>query len=96
MIDRLGTQGATLDTEQLRRGLTAHRNETRNWLKSVPHMELIEIDYPSLVQDPSPQLARIVEFLGTDRLPKSSEMAKVVDPSLHRKNLRDLRQSSSL
>jgi predicted AlkP superfamily phosphohydrolase/phosphomutase/Tfp pilus assembly protein PilF len=85
MIDRLGTQGGALDIEQLRRGLTAHRNETRNWLKSVPHMEYIEIDYPSLVQDPSPELARIVEFLGADRLPTPSEMAKVVDPSLHRK-----------
>lgn len=85
MIDRLGTQGFGLDIEQLRRGLTAHRNETRNWLKSVPHMELVEIDYPALVQDPSPQLARIIGFLGADRLPKSFEMARVVDPSLHRR-----------
>jgi predicted AlkP superfamily phosphohydrolase/phosphomutase/tetratricopeptide (TPR) repeat protein len=85
MINRLGTQGATLDIEQLRRGLTAHRNETRNWLKSVPHMDVIEIDYPTLVSDPAPQLARIVEFLGAERLPKSSDMAKVVDPLLHRK-----------
>ena len=87
MIDRLGTQGATLDSEQLRRGLSAHRTEVRNWLKSAPHVDVIEIDYPSLVQDPLPQLARIVEFLGADRLPKPSEMAKVIDPSLHRKNL---------
>jgi predicted AlkP superfamily phosphohydrolase/phosphomutase/tetratricopeptide (TPR) repeat protein len=85
MIDRLATTGAELDTEQLRRGLTAHRNETRNWLKSVPHMEFIEVDYPTLVQDPMPQIARLVDFLGAERVPNSTGMAKVVDPSLHRR-----------
>lgn len=85
MVKRLGTKGAEIDTEQLQRGLTAHRNETLSWLKRVPHMEFIEIDYPKLVQDPLPQIARLVEFLGADRLPSSPEMAKVVDPSLHRK-----------
>ena len=85
MIDRLATKGAELDTEQLHRGLTAHRDEIRSWLKSVPHMDFIEIDYPTLVRDPLPQIARIVEFLGADRLPNSTAMARVVDPSLHRK-----------
>jgi predicted AlkP superfamily phosphohydrolase/phosphomutase/predicted Zn-dependent protease len=85
MIDRLATKGAELDLEQLTRGLTAHRNETRNWLKSAPNIDVIEIDYPALVKDPAPQIARIVEFLGTERLPNSAGMARVVDPALHRK-----------
>jgi hypothetical protein len=87
MIHRLASKGAELDTEQLRRGLTAHRNETRNWLKSVPHMEVIEINYPTLVQDPQPQIARLVEFLGPERLPQSAGMAKAVDLTLYRKRL---------
>lgn len=85
MITRLATKGAELDNEQLQRGLTMHRNEIRHWLKSVPHMELIEIDYPTLIQNPAPEVARLVEFLGADRLPNSAEMAKMVDPTLHRK-----------
>jgi LPS sulfotransferase NodH len=85
MISRLATKGAELDNEQLQRGLKMHRNETLHWLKSVPHMEFIEIDYPALVRDPLPQISRVVEFLGNDRLPNSAEMAKVIDPSLHRK-----------
>jgi tetratricopeptide (TPR) repeat protein len=85
MIDRLATKGAELEVEQLTRGLTAHRNETRNWLKSAPHLEFIEIDYPTLVRDPAPQIARIVEFLGIDRLPNVAGMSRVVDPALHRK-----------
>jgi LPS sulfotransferase NodH len=85
MIDRLATKGTELDAEQLRRGLTAHRNEIRGWLQSVPHMEFLEMDYPTLVRDPHPQIARIVEFLGADRLPESGKMPNVVDPSLHRR-----------
>jgi hypothetical protein len=85
MLNRLATKGAELDQEQLQRGLRGHRNEILNWLKNVPHMEVIEIDYPALVKDPTPQIRRLVEFLGADRLPSSNAMAKVVDPSLHRK-----------
>jgi hypothetical protein len=50
-------------------------------------MEFIEIDYPALVQAPQPHIVRLVEFLGADRLPKSAEMAKVVDLTLYRKRL---------
>ena len=53
MIARSGTKGAELGHEQLTRGLRAHRNETRNWLKFAAHMEWIEIDYPALVRDPN-------------------------------------------
>jgi LPS sulfotransferase NodH len=85
MTKRLGTKGAELDPEQLMRGLRSHRDETRKWLKTTPYMKMIEIDYPTLVQDPLSQIARLVEFLGADRLPALEEMTKVVDPSLHRK-----------
>ena len=85
MTTRLGTKGAELDVEQLQRGMHAHRDEVRKWLKHTTHMEFIEIDYPTLVRDPLPQISRMVEFLGADRLPNSAEMAKVIDPALHRK-----------
>ncbi len=85
MVNRLATKGAELDTEQLQRGLTAHRHEMCNWLRSAPHMEWIEIDYPTLVKDPQPVVARIVEFLGPDRLTTPEKMASVVDASLYRR-----------
>lgn len=85
MVERLGTKGAELDDEQLQRGLNTHRNEIRNWLKRAPHMKFIEIDYPQLISDPLPQVSRIVEFLGADRLPNSAGMAEVIDPALYRK-----------
>jgi len=85
MIERTGTQGANLDLEQLERGLAAHRHEISNWLRNVPHMEFIEIDYPTLVRDTGATVARITEFLGEERLPSREKMGLVVDPSLYRK-----------
>lgn len=85
MTDRLGTKGADLDTEQLERGLTAHRHEIVRWLQNVPHMKFIEIDYPTLIREPDATIAPIVEFLGEERLPSREKMKSVVDPSLYRK-----------
>ena len=87
MMNRLGTKGAELDPEQLQRGLTAHRNEALHWLKSAPHMELLELDYPALVRDPAPDIAELVKFLGPERLPNKSRMAAVIDAALHRRRI---------
>jgi tetratricopeptide (TPR) repeat protein len=83
MVNRLGTKAAELNPEQLRRGLTAHREETLRWLSIAPHMKFIEIDYSALVRDPQSILSRLVQFLGTEQLPNEAAMAAVIDPSLH-------------
>ena len=85
MTGNLGTRGAELDPEQLSRGLESHRNETRQWLKSAPNMEFIEVDYNALVSDPQPEITRLIEFLGTERLPTAARMADVIKPELYRK-----------
>jgi LPS sulfotransferase NodH len=85
MVHRLGTKGAELDPEQLQRGLKAHRDEIRSWLSTVPHMEALEVDYPTLVRDPAAVVTRLVEFLGSDRLPTADKMMQVVDESLYRR-----------
>ena len=51
MTTRLGTKGADLDSEQLQRGLRAHREEYAVGGYRTAH-ELLEIDYPALVRDP--------------------------------------------
>ena len=85
MTTRLGTKSADLDSEQLARGLRAHREDIRRWATTVPHITLLEIDYPKLVREPLPQISRLIDFLGKDRLPNSQQMATVVDHSLYRK-----------
>jgi len=54
-------------------------------LKAALYMKLAEIVYPTLVREPLPQISRIINFLGKDRLPSSEKMATVVDPTLYRK-----------
>ena len=87
MTTRLGTKGADLDSEQLARGLRAHREDIRRWATGLPHIALLEIDYPTLVRESLSQISRLIDFLGTDRLPHSEQMAAVVDPSLYRKRV---------
>ena len=85
MTTRLGTKGANLDSEQMERGLRAHREEIRKWATNAPHIEWLEIDYPALVSDPAPAIAKLVKVLGPDRLSNEKAMAAVVDPTLYRR-----------
>ncbi len=88
MKTRLGTAGATLEPEQLERGLHAHREETLKWLKQAPHIEVMEVEYPALVRDPQSIVPQLIEFLGKDRLTSAENMASVVDPALYRRKQR--------
>ncbi len=85
MTTRLGTKGAALDAAELERGLGAHREEARRWGANSDHVDWLEIEYPSLVREPGPEIARLVEFRGRERLPDANSIATVVDPSLHRR-----------
>jgi LPS sulfotransferase NodH len=85
MVERLGTKAAELASEQLARGLKAHRDETLAWIRRAPHMEILEVEYPSLIRDPASVIARLVEFLGPDRLTAPERMPPAVDASLYRR-----------
>ena len=85
MTTRLGTKGASLEPEQLERGLRAHREEARKWAAAAPHIEWLEIDYPALVRESETAIAKVVEFLGRESLPNESAMIAVIDPALHRR-----------
>jgi len=87
MTNRLGTKGAHLEPLQLERGLRAHREEIRRWGSTTPDIEWLEVDYPALVRNPAPLIAKLVEFLGQDRLPNETGMATVIDPTLHRRKV---------
>lgn len=84
MVERLKTKGAELDDAQLHRGLAAHRDEVRKWMTAAPHIEFLEVDYPTLVSDPRSMIPRIVDFLGTDQFSFAEKIASAVDASLYR------------
>jgi len=84
MIGRLGTAGADLDHQQLTRQLVNHRNQVLKTLQKDDNMEVLEIDYPSLVKSPQQFASEITNFIGKDRLPTADAMISVVDSKLHR------------
>jgi hypothetical protein len=85
MVSRLGTRGIQLEFEQLERGLRAHREEVRRWGATAAHVEWLEIDYPDVVREPEPEIAKLIKFLGQERLPNKKTMCAVIDPALHRR-----------
>ena len=84
MIQRLETAGARLEEADLVRGLTSHRVDTLEWLASASHMDVLEVDYPTLVKSPGEVLPQIAEFLGNGLLPLPEKMLSVIDPDLYR------------
>ena len=86
MIQRLETQGAQLEPHELMRGLSSHRDEILQWLKQVPHVQVLECDYPRLVRSPHDVLPQIVEFLGAELLPFGDNMLTVIEPGLYRQH----------
>ncbi len=84
MIERTQSAGARLESHDLMRGLSTHRDETGRWLKNARHMEVLEVDYPTLVKSPDTILPQIVTFLGSELLPHPERMLEVIDPSLYR------------
>ncbi len=84
MIDRLETEGAPLDPENLARQLEAHRNRILTWLEQSDHMDVLAVDYPSLVASPEQFAPKIATFVGEDRLPHPEDMVSAIDATLHR------------
>lgn len=85
MIDRLQSEGARMDPEQIARGLEAHRAEVLAWLKEHKRIETLVVDYPELVADPTQAINALASFLGPELLPNPEAMRSAVDRSLHRK-----------
>ncbi len=86
MIARRGGGGADAENaDRVAARLRAHREETLAFLRGQPEVfDLLEIDYPALVADPEPWVARVTEFVGPERLPHRDRMAGVVRRDLHR------------
>lgn len=85
MIERLKTEGAKMEVDQIERGLESHRAGTIRWMKNNKRVKFLEVDYPTLVKSPDEYLTKIAEFLGPELLPTPENMRSVIDASLYRK-----------
>ena len=64
--------------------LARHAEATLAALRAAPHIDLLVIDYPTLVADPFAASRELVGFLGEQTLPNAAAMAAAVQPQLHR------------
>ena len=85
MIARLGSQGAANPQEEMAAGMRKHRDKALTVMRRESKaFDLLEVDYPSLVADPSAWVERVAEFVGPDLLPHPERMAGAVRADLHR------------
>jgi len=80
MLERLGKNVAGPGPERLSKILSAQWDEARHLLEQQPHFESTVIDYPALVRNPAPALARLSAFL--DLPLDGPSLAGRIDPAL--------------
>lgn len=86
MLERAGKPRPLAEDELVRR-LDAQVAAILAALAKAKQVDLLVVDYPGLVADPSAQIAKIADFLGKDCLPHPGRMASAVDSSLRRQRV---------
>jgi hypothetical protein len=83
MLERAGKPRPLAEDELVRR-LDAQVAAILAALAKARQVDLLVVDYPELVADPSPWIAKLGDFLGRDLLREPGAMAAAVDPALRR------------
>ncbi len=83
MLDHHGKEPVS-EEEHLVATQQKHVENVLQIFRQSPQVELLEVDYPSLVLAPQKEIARVIDFLGADSLPNGEAMAGVVKPELYR------------
>ena len=82
MLQRRGAQGGKADDQTLAAIFGQHLDSTERWLAMQKHMTGIAVNYHETLTDPAKTATRVAHFIG---LPLAvEEMARAVDPRLHR------------
>ena len=84
MIARLGTTGGETEGDDMAANLALHRENILKWLESRKFIDLLVVDYPSLISDPAKVAIDVAEFLGPQLISQPENMAAVVKPELYR------------
>ncbi len=90
MIDRLKEDGhkeekdEAKEREQMALALNRHRDQVGTWVRRNGRLRALKVVYNDPVQNPGPQIERIVEFLGHDRLPDADKMQTAINTDLYR------------
>ena len=82
MLARRGTDGARLTDEQLIGAYEGQLTKIQRWLDEQPNVQVHQVSYNSLMNDPPPAVAAIRAFLGGEL--DGDAMLASIDPSLYR------------
>jgi hypothetical protein len=80
MLKRLGRAAAPRD--QLQQSFGIHLDRLYQWLPTQTHLQVLQISYNDLINDPKTEVDRIASFL--DDIPAREEMLSAIDPALYR------------
>ena len=86
MLKRLGTQGGDVDPDRMAEIFRGQIEKIRRWLDTQANIDVLFVDYASVLKEPEQQADRINAFVEQDLNIES--MAKIVDPSLYRNRVR--------
>jgi hypothetical protein len=82
MLIRRGEPTDTISDERMAELFRHHVERVKAWIAKQPNMDVIYVDYGSVLERPSEEAERVNHFLGNSLY--AEEMAGVVDPSLYR------------
>jgi hypothetical protein len=80
MLARLGREAAP--RELMKQAYLLHLERLHDWLRGLPHFQVLRVNYRNLVEQPGPQARRVCDFL--DGRPDIDGMVRSVDPLLYR------------
>jgi predicted AlkP superfamily phosphohydrolase/phosphomutase/tetratricopeptide (TPR) repeat protein len=84
MLVAMGQAERSIEPAALQVGLQKHLDDTRAWLTSADHIEVLEVDYAQLMHDPQPIIDRVVQFFGKHHFPTAPSMPHAINRQLHR------------
>lgn len=83
------TEGGGLDAYEQARLQLKHRDGCLNMLRTAPNIDLLRVEFRSLIEEPVLEVTRIREFVGDDLLSDANAMVEAISPALHHVKLMD-------
>lgn len=86
MLIRRGENPDKVDDAEMTAAFQLHLDQVADWLKGQQNFSVLYLDYNRILQEPGPEIQRIVQFL--DRPLDVNKMAAIIDPGLYRQRSR--------
>ena len=82
MLGRLGKEDDNIPDEKMKKIYQGHLQQVKEWISKQPNIEVLYVNYNSMLNDPIEPLHKVNECLGGGM--NVEMMAKIVDKSLYR------------